>query len=149
MTTKRDGTLYVSNILAERYSSLTYDQYNAILEDFFQSGAAAAAHAAGAHVELQTQEIYLEELLSPEAAQALRQFSQVANRTMLHPLDRQRWNQFLSFAYRDKATLNSSLLKRWLMEEERWSEDGATQLAIEYENAKDLLAVYESQRAGW
>ena len=38
------------------------------------------------------------------------------------------------------------MLARWLIEEEKWPEDKATDLIIEYENAQELLEVYESQQ---
>ena len=74
-------------------------------------------------------------------------FSALANMSILHPADRKRWNEFLTSAYREKATLDSSMLQRWLIEEEKWPEDEAINLEIEYEHARDLLEVYESQQA--
>jgi hypothetical protein len=38
------------------------------------------------------------------------------------------------------------MLQRWLVEEESWPEDEASNLAIEYEQARGLLEVYESRQ---
>jgi hypothetical protein len=39
------------------------------------------------------------------------------------------------------------MLQRWLIEDEKWPEDEAINLAVEYEYARDLLKVYESRPA--
>ena len=64
----------------------------------------------------------------------------------MHPLDRKRWNEFLTAAHREHAPLDSSLLERWLIEEEKWPADRAEELIRQYENGQQLLEVYESQQ---
>ena len=136
---------YVSNILAQEFSSLTYDQYNSILFDFHETCAEPAAKDVGADLELGNSDPHLDDFVSPNTAKLLRSFSARANRSILHPLDRERWNEFLAAAYREGAKLDPSMLKRWLIEEEKWPEDEAITLAIEYEHARDLLQVFQSQ----
>jgi hypothetical protein len=146
VATQADGALYVSNILANEYSSLTYDQYNAIVQEFHDRFALPAARATGVEVELGKADPQIEDFLSAPTAKLLRSFSGLANRSMLHPLDRERWNHFLTAAHRDAAPLSASMLQRWLIEEEKWPEDEAINLAIEYELARNLLEVYESRQ---
>ena len=147
IATHSDGSLYVSNILAQEFSSLSHDQYNAVLANFYGTCAKPASRIAGVDIELSNPDPRLEDLLPASTAKLLRSFSVLANRSILHPADRKRWNEFLTSAYREKATLDSSMLQRWLIEEEKWPEDEAINLAIEYEHARDLLEVYESQQA--
>jgi hypothetical protein len=147
IATRPDGDLYVSNILAQERSSLTYDQYNALLREFYDRFARPAAQAVGAEVELGTPDPQIEDFLSETTANLLRSFSGIANRSILHPYDRKRCNEFLTAAYREDAPLTASMLQRWLIEEEKWPEDEAIDLAIEYEHARDLLEVYESRPA--
>jgi hypothetical protein len=147
ITTRSDGALYVSNILATNYASLTYDQYNAILREFHERFALQAANKAGVKAELGNPDPQIEDFLSGTTARLLRTFSCAANKAVLHPLDRKPWNHFLTAAYREGASLDSSLLQRWLIEEEKWPEDKAIDLIIEYEHARDLLETYESQQA--
>jgi hypothetical protein len=147
VATRSDGSLYVSNILAQEFSSLTYDQYNLILSDFYERCAQPAAKAVGIAVELGNPDPTLEDFLSANTAGLLRNFSALANRSILHPLDRKRWNEFLAAAYREGAKLEPSMLQRWLIEEEKWPEDEAISLSIEYAHARDLLQIYESQPA--
>jgi hypothetical protein len=95
IATHSDGSLYVSNILAQKFSSLTYDQYNAILSDFHETCARPAAKAVGVDIELGNPDPQLEDFVSASTAKLLRAFSAAANRSIQHPLDRQRWNEFL------------------------------------------------------
>ena len=147
VATNSEGNLYVSNILAQEFSSLTHDQYYAILRDFYENCVRPAAATAGVETELGNPDPQLEDFVSAGTADLLRSFSALANRSMLHPLDRKRWNEFLSAADREDARLPASMLQRWLIEEEKWPEDEAISLAIEYEHARDLLKVYSSQQA--
>jgi hypothetical protein len=144
MATHTEGYLYVSNILAQEFSSLTYDQYNAILSDFYHSCAKPAAENVGVSIEPGKADPQLEDFVSPPTARLLRSSSALVNRSVLHPLDRRRWNEFLAAAHREGADLSADLLQRWLIEEEKWPEDEAINLAIEYEHARDLLETYES-----
>jgi hypothetical protein len=140
-----DDSLDVSNILPQESPSLTYDQYNSVLSDFYRTCAEPAAKDVGVDVEFGNADLRLEDFVSAKTAKLLRSFSTLANRSILHPLDRERWNEFLASAYREGAKLDPSLLKRWLIEEEKWPEDDAITLAIEYEHARDLLQVFQSQ----
>ena len=147
IATKTKSSLYVANIVPKEHRSLTYDQYNQILREFHDRFARTAADSVGFQVELGNPEPQIEDFLSPSAARELRSFSSRANRSILHPLDRERWNQFLTRAHRERAPLTSDILKRWLIEEEKWPEDKAFDLIVEYENSRDLLKTYEAQQA--
>ena len=101
----------------------------------------------GVQVELASPDFRIDDVLSASAVQALRGFSSLANRSVLHPLDRERWNRFLGMAHREQALLTSDMLQRWLVEEEKWPEDKAFDLTVEYEHARGLLKTYEAQQA--
>jgi hypothetical protein len=148
IVTQSGGALRVSNVLSDSVPSLTYDQYNSILMEFYGEFADPAARRLGIAVELGRPEMYLETWLSTRAVELLRNFSALANKSILHPYDRRRWNEFLALAHRERTTLDPTVLKRWLIEEEKWSEYLAFELTTEYERARDLLEVFESQKAG-
>jgi hypothetical protein len=148
IVTPSGGALRVSNVLSDSVPSLTYDQYNSILMEFYGEFADPAARRLGIAVELGRPEMYLETWLSTRAVELLRNFSALANKSILHPYDRRRWNEFLALAHRERTTLDPTVLKRWLIEEEKWSEYLAFELTTEYERARDLLEVFESQKAG-
>lgn len=57
-----------------------------------------------------------------------------------------RWLEFVIAAHLEGANLHSSDLMQWLVDEEGWSEDAADELAIEYEQGRDLLRAYDKHR---
>jgi hypothetical protein len=145
IATKRDESLYVSNILATDFQSLTADQYNAILLDFVHACASAAcARIDDVSLNLSEADLHIEDFLTPQTSELLRSFSRLANKAVLHPYDRKRWNEFAAAAYREHSALDVTILKRWLIEEEGWPEDKADSLAMEYENSRELLEVFQS-----
>jgi hypothetical protein len=144
----REGNeLYVPNIVPAGPERLSRDQYNRIVEEFYEGFAKEAAHNAGVHADLGKENVGLDDLLSEKAAQALQRFSKLANKSTgsSHPLDRKRWEGFLVSAHLEQSTLAPDELERWLVEEEQWPPDKASELAIEYEEAMSLLKAYDAR----
>lgn len=141
---RADG-LEVTNIVPLQVSELSHGAYNAILENFAEQIARPAAHRTGFVVELTGNTVQIEDKLSEAAAHALRRFSVLANKSTgaSHPYDRQRWFDFVILTHAERSELDSDLLHRWLIESEGWSEDQASDLAIEYERSRALLARFE------
>jgi hypothetical protein len=135
--------LYVSNIVPKSYQGqFSYDDYNAILLEFYNRFAFPVATERHLRVELSSGDVDLETWLSPTAAKALRLFSQKANKSTgaSHPEDQKRWYAFVILADKENAHLDASTLARWLREEAGWAESIASELAGEYEQARSLLA---------
>jgi hypothetical protein len=138
-----NGELYVSNIVPKDYrGQFSYPEYNAILTEFYERFARPVAIERGLSIELSSGEVDLEEWLSPTAAQALRLFSEKANKSTgaSHPMDRERWYKFLILADKENARFDASTLARWLSEEAGWADTTASELADDYERARSLLA---------
>jgi len=135
----------VSNIVPLEIGKLAYSQYNALLQDFEKTIAAPAARKVGFRVETTPARQSIEDWVSLDAATALHRFSRAANKSTGsgHPLDRERWFQFLIQAHRDNSRLDTESLARWLIEIEGWDEDHAHELVIEYEFALALLDKYD------
>ena len=53
---------------------------------------------------------------------------------------------FLAQAHRDRTTLDSETLSRWLIEVEGWPEEQASGLADQFAFARDLLKAYDEDR---
>jgi hypothetical protein len=136
-----DG-MEVANIVPRETIELSHRAYNAILEDFAALVAEPAARTTGFCVELSRSTLQLEDEMEPIVAEALRRFSALANKSTgaSHPRDRDRWFDFIVLAHRSNARLDASMLARWLYESEDWPEDGAQNLAVEYERSRALLA---------
>jgi len=134
----------VSNILADDEAALTYDNYNATLEEFHERFTLPAAQTVGAEIQLRPPDPRIEDFVSTSTADLLRSFSGLADKSILDSMDRKRWNEFLTAAHREGARLSPSMLQQWLIEEENWPEAEAANLATEYEHARELLGVYGS-----
>ncbi len=144
-----DRELYVPNIVPDEIRQLSRDQYNRVLQEFHDELALPAAEGLGLEVIFTSEVATLDRWLSPEAIEKLRFFSQAANRSTgsSHPNDRDRWYDFIFTAHRQGSKLPMDMLRRWLEEEEHWHEEGASDLASQYETAREILAAYDRFRA--
>jgi hypothetical protein len=141
--TRRGKALKITNIVPE-IGELTRQQYNALVEAFDAlCEPVAERHGLSVHVSSDHQDI--SDLLTPRTMRALQLFSNAANRGTgsSHPLGRKRWLKFLVLAHDENATLDTETLTRWLIEEQRWSEDQAVKLSVQYEFAHELLEQYD------
>lgn len=145
---KSPELLYVSNIVPQDERQLGYGDYNRILEEFCQRFVRPSAERTGVAVELTDAQAELEHWLSPAAAEKLRNFSAQANRSTgsAHPIDHERWMDFLVAAHRESSNLDGVSLRRWLIETEGWPTEVAVQLVSEYEIGRDVLAYSELRR---
>lgn len=138
------GRLSVSNIIPKSVSQLSYDQYNYILEEFYQRFILPASQNLKVEVNLTEAELDIRQFMKPETAAILHNFS--TNAHNLDPINEVRWYNFLVAAHKDQVPLDSSTLERWLREQEGWSEDIALELAESYESGRSLLAYYDAVR---
>ncbi|GLQ99058.1 hypothetical protein [Dyella mobilis] len=137
---------YVSNIVPESVGQLSIAQYNTILQDFVACIATPASRSGAFRVELTSAQRSLADWLDAGTAAALRRFSGAANKSTgaAHPLDQERWFQFLIRAHRSSARMSPGDLARWLREVDAWPEESAHELAVEYEFASALLQTYDA-----
>lgn len=136
---KDDVVFYVPNVVPVRFSRLSKDEYNCILEEFYRLFVAPVCAELGIVAEISSNEQNIEELISSDTAEKLRSFSSLANRIIPHSLDVIRWYQFLLSVHNNEDRPNPEVLKRWLIEDEHWPEDGASELASQYDFAMGLL----------
>ncbi len=141
MAYRDEFELFVPNVVPQEIQDLGHDGYNRVLEDFASRLALPACKDVGVELKLSTDQVDLNSWLSPEAAKRLKRFSLAANKNTgsAHPLDRDRWIEFLIAAHGESARLTPSNLHRWLVEEDHWPADAASDLASQYEFARDLL----------
>lgn len=138
---KDETVIYVSNIVPKDKHELSHDEYNNILEEFFNRFVSPVSKELKIKVELTENEKNLEDWISEGSIKKLRLFSVAANKSTgsAHPLDQKRWLDFLISVHHEHHNLHSSQLQRWLIEVENWPEDIAVDLAVEYEFAMNLL----------
>lgn len=138
----------VPNIVPIGRRELTRGQYNSVLQDFAATVVRPAADQFGFSCDLSADREALADLVLPSTARALEAFSSNANKTMggSHPLDQQRWRNFIFAAHNDPQGFDAEMLLRWLTEVESWSEDTASELARQFDFALTLLEEYDSSR---
>ncbi|HEX7642020.1 MAG TPA: hypothetical protein VF472_07375 [Burkholderiaceae bacterium] len=143
-----DNGFKIVNIVPINAKELSRSTYNTILQDFLlKIGQLAATKTSSAYA-LTKQFQSIDHWFAPSTTEALRRFSALANKSTSgsHPLDRNRWLEFIVDAYRSKRSIDTGLLGRWLVEIEKWPEDGAHKLIAQYEFAEDLLKKYDESR---
>lgn len=136
--------LTITNITPLLTTKLEMDEYNNILQDFYQK------HVIALHINdiedvkinIQGPELTLEDMANKETADALIRWEGACNRDNgnLHPYDEERWFHFVITAAKTNSPLMPGDLKKWLIEDRGWfDEDTVDRLQSEYENERRLL----------
>jgi hypothetical protein len=141
LTQKSPCTLYVPNIVSPARDQLGYDEYNDILKSFSEGVLAPLQKHHPIDVKLSGTDIDLSAQLPEVVYQRLHHFSVTANKRTgsSHPLDQDRWMEFLIASDEEQAVLDPHTLARWLVEVEGWEPGQASRLAEEYEFGRELL----------
>ena len=141
LTQKSPGVLYVPNIISPARDRLSYDDYNDILNAFRDDVLRHVQPQNTIDVSLTGTTVDLRSQLPERVYERLHFFSVAANKMTgsSHPLDRERWMDFLIKSVEEGVTLDARTLSRWLIEEEQWEPDQASRLAEEYAFGRDLL----------
>ena len=136
----------MSNIVPTEASELTYDQYNLALENFYENIVLPAIEGSAITADLTSNQISVGSVAGEDVEKALMRFSNLANKSTgsSHPLDRNRWFEFLILAHESESNLYADLIIRSLVEL-GWSDEKAIQLGIEFEFAKDLLSYMQER----
>jgi len=136
--------LEVFNIIPLIGNSLTYDQYNFLINEFNDKFIKNLASKYNANVKISDPEKKLINTIGEDAYKALESFSHGANKTTgnTHPFDFKRWCDFIFIIFRKKIELNIDELIVWL-EENGWDNDIANRLGLEFEYSLNLLENYE------
>lgn len=141
---RRDNEIYVPNVVPDGTSPLGRTTYNEIVREFFRLIARPAAKTAGVTARLGKDAVQLEDMLPGYAAESLRQFCGLANKSTgsSHPRDRKRWFKFIIVSHAQRSKLQPDELARWLSLEGGWTPERANELAMEYEFGRELLSQY-------
>jgi mRNA-degrading endonuclease toxin of MazEF toxin-antitoxin module len=136
----------VTNIIPTEKSSLTYDEYNELIDEFFRSFIEPYIQKHDSvSVLSSSSKVTIDAYLKDGVANKLKIFSAAANKSTgsAHPLDKKRWFDFIVASFKEKDPIDSGILYRWFVEVEKWPGDTASQLVAEYENSMDLLDFFE------
>ena len=147
---QRGDSYKVTNIVPVEVSELGVKLYNDLLVCFVTDVIDKAEVRDRLLLELTDGIRSLNTWTSDEAAEALRRFSVLANKstTNSHPNDRERWEIFVIKAHCNGDSLPADILMQWLIEVDGWDETSANKLAIEFEQGISLLGAYDTNLRG-
>ncbi len=140
-----DSCRVLNIVPADNGGDLGEKGYNDLLNDFVDR-VLKPCEADGISMKLTKRQQQITDWTSKEAADALRLFSAAANKSTgaSHPMDAERWRDFLIADHRSGRHPSSHNLQRWLVEVEDWPEEEAVDLIIEREKALVLLEHYDT-----
>ena len=141
--THKSGRLYVTNIVPGHGGNggqLSESQYNQILDEF----AEMVPTTSQLTLNITSDDANITDHISDEAARLLENFSRFANKFTgsAHPMDFERWAEFLIKVHEEGSSLSGDFLSNWLVEELEWPHEEADKLTTEYRFARDLLQAY-------
>lgn len=124
------------------WKTLADEEHNKILVDFNDRVLRNLSTELNATFSLTSDEVKLEELMSPLAMFALQSFVTMVGkpRVILPERSMDSWYYFLTTVQRDGHRLTSDLLTRWLIQEKSWPPILAKRLGAEFEFGTGLLS---------
>lgn len=166
--TWHEGYIKVCNIVPLQKSQLTIDEYNQLLELFYNDIAKAygETHEGIKVVGPSSGQFDPLDYISEKALKKLTLFCDAANKSTgsSHPCDEERWFDFICQTVDDRRTFDYDTLFKFLQDEEywgekesgflgvigrfAWSEENAEELASEYDNYVRILQYYKKTRLG-
>ena len=162
----RRGELRVVNIVPMGKRELSVDEYNIVLVKFYNDVIRPYKTAEeGIDITEPTSDTFEPTtVITKEALKKLKSFCRNANKSTgsSHPLDRERWFDFICQTVDDNKMFNYDTLTDFLQDEEywghkaeknmgvvgdfAWDERNAEKLAAEYENYCEILLYYKRTR---
>ena len=139
----RAGDYHVANVLPRDKTELSLQEYNQIVQSFYQSCVQPFEAAYRLKITLTSADADFAGTLGPRTFEMLKRFSSLANKSTgaSHPLDRQRWLEFIAASIKNHDDIDTELLFQWLVEEEQWAPQEASRLSREYGLAVDLQSL--------
>ncbi|KAF2079980.1 hypothetical protein [Flavobacterium sharifuzzamanii] len=139
-----NGYLEVFNIIPLIDNSLDYDEYNFLLNKFYENFIKQLCIKYEANIILTKPEKQIIETIGDDALKSLLAFSNGANKSTgnSHPYDFERWCEFIFIVFRNGIEVGVDELIEWF-EENGWSNDMAHKLGLDFEYSLDLLEKYE------
>lgn len=150
---KEKNCLYVSNILPIEIGELSINEYNNLLIDF-KTNVIDTINDTKIVSETTKDELLLKDVIGEEAADLLKQFSRLANKSTgnIHPSDKKMWFNFVSKAHKflhDKEYNDGDLtdIIENSLKEQGWSKKWADDLACQFQLSYELLEFKENDFA--
>lgn len=140
-----DGNIKVINIVpnGNDVSCLTKEQYNHILDNFAEN---IIRPLLGSRYEIiiTSDDIQMENII-PKSFQSLMRFVNCPGKEspFSHPMDRERWCEFICTLFSNNEYLSSGDLEQWLLEDLHREQKLVCTIIEKYEDATELLEYYD------
>lgn len=138
-----ENKIWVPNIISKSKSCLSLSEYNDVLKAFGDALLKVFPEIAD-KTEITDAQVSIESKMSPKVFGSLTLWESNCNKNggICHPLDYERWLQFIIVSYKEASTLKREDLQKWLLEDRKWGEcrmDIIQQLGSLYEFGMELL----------
>ncbi len=138
--------LRVSNIVSREIPYLGKDLYNEIVTNFYNDFV-FKYKTDSIKITLTSDDISIEEIANKKTAEKLKRWESSCNRSTgnSHPLERERWFDFIKTAVDTDSELLTGDLEQWLTEEKNWiiEENNVTErIILDFEYGRDLVKYY-------
>lgn len=140
-----DKELKVVNIVPTVSHSLTHDQYNNVLDKFYNDCVSKVISNKPVETLLTEGAFDIIKIAGKKTFDALNKWESSCNHSTgnTNPFDFERWANFVCVSFNEKSKLTPDLLKRWLAEERNWKDDElTTKLVLDYEYGLSILEHY-------
>lgn len=140
LTPDNNSFFYVCNIAPEEELESPVENYNTVLEEFFVKFVQPSVDNLDIRVIFSEADKTIDNSMSPELADKLKRFSGAANKASAgtHPLDQERFLDFIIQAHLESSLLDESTLDE-LLKDENWSSKDALELSIKYNFGRKML----------
>jgi len=148
MVIGEEKDLRITNITPNKSGQLSIEQYNSILDTFFDNVIKPNVND-NYQVILSTDTKTIIDYAGQETAEKLEVWIKSANKSTLntHPLDFERWSSFLISAHQCESELTTTQLEKYLVDEIGIPDDRlVSKIVIDYEYGRDLLSEYDKHR---
>lgn len=134
-----NNKLVLRNIISKQRSILSIKEYNQIVNIFYNI-VLKKVGIRGVRHKLSKSEYQLNEEMGRKTAEALRNFSNVANKTskLTNESDMMLWGKFIGLASRTHASISVDYLEKWFIDE-GWLPECAEYLVQQYEYSISLM----------
>jgi hypothetical protein len=146
MVISRDE-LKIVNIVPTTRDSFTVDEYNQILDQFYDDCIANVINTQVANVAINIEIFDIKQIAGVATFEALQLWEGTCDRATgnVASKDSARWMNFVVTAYHEKSALTADLFVRWLEEEKNWDDDDLLcKIVGDFIDAISLLEEYDT-----
>ena len=140
-----EDELKVVNIVPTVSGSLSYDDYNEILNSFHNDCVTEFLPQKGINLKITDGAYDVEKIAGEKTFKALQKWEKLCNHSTgnTNSHDFERWADFLTTAFTEKSPLTPELLNRWLVEERNWNDDElVSRIVLDFEYGLAILKHY-------